>query len=213
MKKSGFYLGLRRWWVAYKLIFKGYSYLNKTGFIKSHQYIEPVDAKGNPIPWMNYAFVEFLDERLSKDLKMFEYGAGYSSLYFAERVAEVVSIEYDKAWEAKLRELLKDCSNHQLIVCPVGEEYIKAAQDQSRAFDFILVDGRERVACLEAGIEALSERGVIVLDDSDREEYQAAFKIAADRGFKHLRFSGLKPFSFVREESTVFYRDANCLGL
>lgn len=213
MKRNAFYLALRRWWVGFKLIFKDYSYLNSTGFILSHQLIEPVDAKSNAIPWMNYAFVELLNERLNKDMRMFEYGAGFSSLYFAKRVKDVVSIEYDKAWESKLRELLKPCLNHKLIVEPVGEKYIGAAASEERAFDVVLVDGRERVACFKNGLEALSENGVIILDDSDREEYQEAFEIARANGFRHLRISGLKPFSFKREESTLFYRKENCFNI
>lgn len=206
-------MALRKWWVAYKLIFKPNSYLNRTGFIRSHQLIEPVNADLKAIPWMNYAFVELLDERLNKDLRMFEYGAGFSSLYFAERVKEVVSIEYDKAWEEKLRDLLKHCTNHKLIVESVGDAYINAAKSENSLFDLILVDGRERVACFESGIAALTKQGVIILDDSDREEYQSAFEIAKRQGFRHLRISGLKPFSFLREESTIFYRDLNCFNL
>ncbi len=213
MKKNSLYISLRRFWVAYKLIFKSYSYLNKTGFIKSHQYIEPLDAAGQAIPWMNYAFVELLNERLNTTQRMFEYGAGFSSLYFSKRVAEITSIEYDSTWEEKLKELLKDCANHRLLFSPVGEDYIKAAQETGGNYDLILVDGRERVACFKASIEALSPHGVLILDDSDREEYQTAFSYAQEMGFKNLRISGLKPFSFLREESTFFYREDNCLGL
>lgn len=213
LKKNALYLALRRYWVAYKLIFKSYSYLNSTGFIRSHQLIQPVDANLKAIPWMNYAFVELLNERMNKNLNLFEYGAGFSSLYFAERLKAVVSIEYDKVWEDKLRELLKPCSNHSLLVEPVGEKYIDAAKNHPDVFDVILVDGRERVACFKSGIEALSDRGLIILDDSDRAEYQEAFEYAQAKGFKHLRISGLKPFSFKREESTLFYRDGNCFNI
>ena len=119
---------LRKWWVGYKAIFKPYSYLNTTGFIRSHQKLQPINARNEAIPWMNYAFVELLDERLNRSLRMFEYGAGFSSLYFSNRVKEIVSIEYDKAWENKLRALLKSCTNHNLLVEPVGNEYIHAPE-------------------------------------------------------------------------------------
>lgn len=213
MKKSALYLALRKWWVGYKAIFKPYSYLNTTGFIRSHQKIQPVNAQDKAIPWMNYAFVELLDERLNHSLRMFEYGAGFSSLYFSKQVKEIVSIEYDKAWEDKLRELLKPCHNHTLLVEPVGEGYIHAAQGTEEKFDVILVDGRERVACFKSGLQALTPRGVIILDDSDRDEYKPAFQIARKQGFRHLTISGLKPFSFRREESTLFYKDGNCFNL
>lgn len=162
---------------------------------------------------MNYALVELLDERLSKEIHLFEYGAGFSSLYFAERVKTITSIEYDQNWIEKLKELLQGVQNHKLIFTPVGDEYIHAAKNESQVFDLILVDGRERVACAKSGFDALSETGVLILDDSDRQEYQAVFDYAKSLNFKQLRISGLKPFSFKREESTIFYRNENCLNL
>ncbi len=203
----------RKLWVSYKLITRKNSYLNTTGFIWSHQKIEPVDADDQPIPWMNYAMTELLDERLTKELTMFEYGAGYSTLYFAARVASVHSVEYDRAWEDRVTELLQPVENATLLFEEVGTDYINCAVNQPLKFDVILVDGRERVECTKASIAALSPAGVIILDDSDRNEYQAAFPLMHEAGFKNLRISGLKPFSFKREESTIFYRNANCLGI
>lgn len=213
MKNTALYLGLRKLWVAYKLIFRENSYLNQTGFIKSHQYIQPIDNKKAPIPWMNYAMVEFLNERLNKGLDLFEYGAGFSSIWFAERLNRVVSIEYDKAWRKQVEDLLAPVSNAELVFQEVGEDYINGAAKTGRKYHLVLVDGRERVACAKASFNSLTEDGVLILDDSDRAEYQEVFTIAEDLGFKNLRISGLKPFSFFREESTIFYRPKNCLAL
>jgi len=213
LKKSAFYLALRKIWVSYKLISRKNSYLNQTGFIKSHQHIEPIDTDGKPIPWMNYAVVELLHERLTKELSLFEYGAGFSSIWFAQRIKKVVSIEYDTAWRKQVEELLAPVKNASLIFQTLGEDYIKGAVNTGQKYNVVLVDGRDRVACAAASFEALEPNGVLILDDSDREEYQAAFGLAKEKGFKNLRISGLKPFSFVREESTIFYRADNCLGL
>lgn len=213
MKNTALYLGLRKLWIAYKLVVRKNSYLNKTGFIKSHQYIQPVNQNNGPIPWMNYAVIELLDERLHKGLDLFEYGAGFSSIWFAERLNKVVSIEYDQAWRKQVEGLLAPVSNAELIFQEVGEDYVNGAQRTGSSYHMILVDGRERVACAKASFNALTDDGILILDDSDREEYQEVFTIASNLGFKNLRISGLKPFSFFREESTIFYRNSNCLGL
>jgi hypothetical protein len=213
LKKTAFYLGLRKLWVAYKLIALDNSYLNQTGFIKSHQHIQPIDKNKTPIPWMNYAMVAFLDERLNKGLDLFEYGAGFSSIWFAERLNKVVSIEYDLAWRKQVEDLLAPVTNAELVFQEVGEDYINGASKTGRKYHLVLVDGRERVACAKASFSDLTEDGVLILDDSDRAEYQDVFSIAKELGYKNLRISGLKPFSFFREESTIFYRSSNCLGL
>jgi 16S rRNA A1518/A1519 N6-dimethyltransferase RsmA/KsgA/DIM1 with predicted DNA glycosylase/AP lyase activity len=51
---------------------------------------------------MNYNVIALLDDRLDSDMRVFEYGSGFSTLYFAERVSSVVSVEYDQQWIEKL---------------------------------------------------------------------------------------------------------------
>ena len=126
---------------------------------------------------------------------------------------KVVSIEYDTSWRKQVEELLAPVKNARVIFQSLGDDYIKGAIKTGEKYQVILVDGRDRVACAAASFEALEKDGVLILDDSDRVEYQEAFKLAKEKGFKNLRISGLKPFSFVREESTIFYRSENCLGL
>src|SRR2546430_9982143 len=64
---------------------------------------------GNPLdgdsPWMTFAAIRFLDRLLTKEMRVFEYGSGGSSLFFSRRVREVVSVEHDGAWENREQEL------------------------------------------------------------------------------------------------------------
>ncbi|GAB3645853.1 hypothetical protein GCM10028791_04810 [Echinicola sediminis] len=47
-------------------------------------------------------------------------------------------------------------------------------------FDFILVDGRARVACLLNSLSKLKSGGLMILDNSDRPSYQLAFTVLKD---------------------------------
>src|SRR5262249_25669747 len=49
-------------------------------------------------PWIPFAAIRFLERTLTKDMRVFEYGSGGSTLFFGERVREVVSIEHDPRW-------------------------------------------------------------------------------------------------------------------
>lgn len=57
-----------------------------------------MDAKNQPIPWMNYPFVDFISNRLNKSLEVFEYGSGFSTLYFQNIVKSIKSVENKKDW-------------------------------------------------------------------------------------------------------------------
>ena len=50
------------------------------------------------MPWISFAAIEFLKNILNKNMIVFEYGAGGSTLFFSSRVKSVVSVEHDPAW-------------------------------------------------------------------------------------------------------------------
>lgn len=54
-------------------------------------------------PWITFGATRFLGRKLSRHARVFEYGAGGSTLYFAKRAAEVVSVEHDAAWLDRTR--------------------------------------------------------------------------------------------------------------
>jgi hypothetical protein len=59
----------------------------------------------------------------------------------------------------------------------------------------------------------VSENGVIVLDDSEREFYLEGINFLKGKGYKELSFSGISPGLFYRKSTSVFYRSENCLGI
>ncbi|HEU4458922.1 MAG TPA: hypothetical protein VFR90_07350 [Methylibium sp.] len=189
------------------------SYLHQTGWLRSLAEQRPVDAHGNPLPWMNYSVVRFLQERLHGELDLFEYGSGFSTGFYAERVRSVVSVEYDPGWVAQLRPTL--AANVELIEQPqdIDGDYCRTILRTGRRFDVVVVDGRDRVHCVEQAFRCLSERGVVLLDDSQRERYRPAFELAVAQGFAMLSFEGLKPTGQEIDRTTLFYRLGNCLGL
>ena len=54
-------------------------------------------------PWIAFAAIRFLEKILRKDMRVYEYGSGGSTLFFAARVQEVISAEHDKDWHAKVQ--------------------------------------------------------------------------------------------------------------
>lgn len=56
------------------------------------------------VPWIAFAAKNFLDNILHKDMTVYEYGSGGSTLYFAKRVKEVISTEHNKEWYEKVLE-------------------------------------------------------------------------------------------------------------
>ena len=92
-------------------------------------------------------------------------------------------------------------------------KYCRMAHNYSEKFHIIIVDGRDRVNCCKNSITALTDDGVIVLDDSERPQYKEAIDYLKSKGFKELPFSGISPGSFINKSTTIFYKSKNCLGI
>jgi len=188
-------------------------YLANIGWFNAFDHQQAIDGNGDPLPWVTYPFIDFIRPRLKKDFKIFEYGSGSSTLFYAKYVKKVVSVEHDEAWFNKI--VKNKAANAEMIFSKLetGGEYSKKAVTYGELFDIIIVDGRDRVNCCMSSVAALSPAGVLVLDDSERPEYEKACAFLKEKGFKQLSFSGISPGLFYLKATSVFYRTDNCLHI
>lgn len=68
----------------------------------------PVDADGNPIPWITYPALSILTQLVRPDSRVFQYGGGYSTFWWAARAKEVVTVDHDAARLARVGEAKPD---------------------------------------------------------------------------------------------------------
>lgn len=197
-----------------KLASRNNAYLVKTGYMRSLETKEPVNEAGDPIPWMNYSFIDFLSPRLNQSMNIFEYGSGYSTLFFSDKVRSVTSIEFDRDWFKKVEFELEAKDNCEVHFYPDKERYIRAVTDfEQKNFDIIVIDGRDRVECVQHVIPYLNEAGVVILDDSWKAKFDQVFDYFEGEGFRELSFTGLKSGGMIIEKTTVFYRPDNVLNI
>ena len=201
--------------VPYLLVFGGRraTLLRVFGFGRSVRSMLPIDEKGSPLPFLPYAMIELLKERLQPDFVLLEFGSGFSTMFFMKRVAKVISIEHDPVWIERLSSRLDTNVTVVSVSRETADTYCAFLAGNQERFDFILVDGRHRVECFRRSIPHLTERGVIVLDDSNRERYAEIFEMARQAGFRSLNLLGHKPTSLELHRTTIFYRAGNCLDI
>ena len=72
--------------------------LRDDGWFESFNTKRSIDKEGNPIPWCTYPFIKFIEPKLNKDFSVFEYGSGNSTIWYAQRVKEIISVENDEDW-------------------------------------------------------------------------------------------------------------------
>jgi SAM-dependent methyltransferase len=169
------------------------------------------------LPWMSWRAIGHLENELEPGLRVFEWGAGGSTVFFAERDCHVVSVETDPNWASAVLSILKSrgCSGNVSSRClPIDEGDLDAISDylgvvhNGEPWDVIVVDGPEnsilsRVDCVREAAHALKPGGMLVLDDAYRPAYAQVPQVLS--GWTRLRFRGLGPARLGVTQTDVYY--------
>lgn len=190
-------------------------YLLNVGYVRSLVENRVVDASGQPTPWYVYPAIDICRERVSADLSVFEFGCGYGTFWWAARVKKVTIVEHNLKW---YRDIV---GKFPANVRPIYKELIENGEYshilQALApfkYDVIIIDGRDRVNCARNCPQSLTDRGIIIWDNTDRERYTPGREFLKASGFKELRLFGLTPMVPVETNATsFFYRNGNCFDL
>ena len=76
---------------------KWYKYLNNES--------SPVQDE---LPWITFSAITFLKKTLTKEMIIYEFGSGGSTLFFAKKVKQVYSVEHDQKWFLTVSDVIKD---------------------------------------------------------------------------------------------------------
>jgi hypothetical protein len=187
----------------------------------------------NGIPWIAFPATRFLKKHLKKELRIFEYGSGGSTLFFANFAKSLISIEHDPSWVENVKRTLEEKRYTNCLVqliapepnSPDAEEspdfasyLVKSDRYQGfnfkkyvqsidmypdHSFDVISIDGRARTACFRHALPKLKVGGYLIWDNTDRPEYQQGLS-SAPVSFIRRDFSGATPFNSLFTMTTIF---------
>ncbi len=128
---------------------------------------EEVRNPGNP--WLTRDAVKFLAEALRAQDAGMEFGSGRSTLWFAQRLKTLISIEGNEFWHAKVQAMIRDAGLGSRVdhrKCVRQEDYVaQAASVADDSLDFCLVDGEFRDECAIAILPKLRSGALLVVDN------------------------------------------------
>ena len=166
-----------------------------------------VDRDGNPIPWYTYPAIEYLSQFDYGTKKIFEFGCGNSSLFWANRAQSVTSIEDNLKWFEKWQQEFHH-ENLDIRWRDEGEIYENAIFEDDTLYDVIVVDGKRRAECAAAAVQKMAPNGMIILDDSDRintsQEYVKAVENLRKADLIQVDFYGFCPMNCYTKTTSLF---------
>jgi len=124
-----------------------------------------LDRAGNPVPWYTYAAIEFAKQLDFSEKRIFEFGSGYSTLFWGGRAKAVVAVEHEKEWYERM--LLKIPANVDYRYVAEPERYPRVILEYEGFFDVVVIDGELRPDCVGPALEKLSPDGLIIVDNTD----------------------------------------------
>ncbi|WP_207460988.1 hypothetical protein [Azospirillum sp. SYSU D00513] len=173
---------------------------NEFGHLNSTLTGRPIDAKGRPIPWYTYPAIEYIENLDFSSCSILEWGCGNSTLFWAPRAKEVLSIESDETWATEIKKQAPN--NSQIFVRHSEEEYIKNPFD-GKKYNLIVIDGKYRSSCANSALEFLESGGLIILDNSDRSPKTA--KKLREFGLLQVDMSGFGPINYYTWTTSFFF--------
>lgn len=133
-------------------------------------------------PWLPRTFLDAFASWNTKTWKMFEFGSGFSTTWFAERVHTLWTLEHDRSWHGAVKKACdrKGLKNVHCLSIELGTAYQNRIEKfEDGFFDFVLVDGRDRVKCFMQAFPKVSK--VIALDNGYRDRYKSVLEMMAKK--------------------------------
>jgi hypothetical protein len=197
-----------RWQKRLRAVREVYRILNSEyGYFRSVAAHHCADAQGRPLPWYTYPSIEYLSQLDFSEKRVFEYGSGQSTLYWAAQARSVCSVEHNETWCEKVR--LGAPTNCTIVLRQDPGEYCRAIDEFPQAFDVIVIDGalKGRLDCAQRAVKRLAPGGIIVLDNSNWLPRTATY--LRDEGYLQVDFTGFGPAG-VWTWTTSIYFDRTC---
>jgi hypothetical protein len=132
-------------------------------------------------PWLAESAILLLDTYLKPTDVGFEWGSGRSTIWFAQRVSHLHSVEDNRGWYDDVRTRLITARllhkvTYRFVPCdgteidePYEHPYSGAVTTmRDNSLDFALVDGNLRAACIRNVVPKLKPGGMLILDNANR---------------------------------------------
>ena len=137
-------------------------------------------------PWIVPSAILFLDDIIDLESVICEFGSGASTLWFASHAKDVYTIDEDESWTNIVKQL--DLQNIHAYCQP--RPYADFIRTLNLQFDLIFIDGRDRVLCMKAALDYIKSYQWIVVDNSDRDEYNEGLNLLKEHSISTAQFWG-----------------------
>lgn len=157
------------------------------------------------LPWITFDAIRALAPLARPGTRVFEFGSGHSTLWWAEHGAEIHSVEDDESWHGLLTERIAGMPKAHLYFEPGQQGYLSRIDRVGGPFDVVVVDGSHRKDCLAKAIDHVKPGGLLVVDNTDWHWFSDVDDYVPTSWTKRVH-AGWAPFIGHRSQTTLWTR-------
>ena len=174
------------------------------GYRNTYENWTSVDSANQPIPWMTYGAIFYLQQLDLSNCRVFEWGSGNSSLFFAEHSAKVISVESNPDWYDYVFQQKKP---NQEVLLKNSANYCSCISNYNEKFELIIIDGDifRRLECAMYALSHVQDGGIVLLDNSDW--LPNTTELLRNAGFTQIDFAGPGPINSYLWCTSIFFKD------
>lgn len=111
------------------------------------------------LPWYTLTCLEWLTKQDVSKWNVFEFGAGYSTIWWRANCRKILSVESNPRWAKAV------------CACEFSENLPSAISTIEENWDCIIIDGISRFECLVNSINKVKQAGYIIIDNWGQEDF------------------------------------------
>ena len=157
-----------------------------------------IDPRCNLVlPWLTRPFLDVLVTWDIKNWDVFEWGSGYSTIWFASQCNSVVSVDHSSEWIRCVQTEINSLRITNAVlkyrdgkfpysISDGGEdsELVNSIDEDDKLYDCIVIDGQyHRNTCALHALKHIKPNGIIILDNAN----QASINVDSTPTFRLLQ--------------------------
>jgi len=155
-------------------------------------------------PWYSKPFLDFLKTLETSNWDVFEYGAGFSTLWYAVNCKSITSVENDQSWSTGVSSYIKSVGldNANVMYEPGGpnifeegenSSYVMSIYKTDQLYDVVVVDGVHRNTCVKHAIKKIKPGGMLIFDNFNQKSIGGSCDAVLEELKKYEHKSFLHP--------------------
>lgn len=152
-------------------------------------------------PWYSKPFLDFLATLDTSSWNVFEYGSGFSTLWYAVNCATVTSVEDDGTWASGVSNYLQEAGitnanvmhergGPDIFDSGEGSPYVMSIYKTDTLYDVVVVDGVHRNACVKHAVKKLKKNGILIFDNFNQKSIGGSCDSVLEelKEYQHMSF-------------------------